>query len=56
MERMLCKCKRCGHTWLSRKKAHDIKTCPNQKCHSPYWNSERKRNIKKAANRIKSLR
>ena len=43
MERMLCKCKRCGHTWLSRKKVHDIKTCPNQKCHSPYWNSERKR-------------
>jgi Zn finger protein HypA/HybF involved in hydrogenase expression len=33
-------CKRCGHKWNPRKQ--DIKVCPNPKCHSPYWNIERK--------------
>lgn len=35
-------CKRCGHKWLPR--VIEIKTCP--KCRSPYWNKERKNNVK----------
>jgi death on curing protein len=38
-------CFRCYHTWKRRR---DIlpKSCPNPKCHSPYWNKPRK-NISK---------
>ncbi len=33
-------CERCGHTWTPRKE--DVpKVCPNQKCHSPWWNKKR---------------
>lgn len=40
MKRILCECKRCkdGHQWLTSGKP---KVCP--KCHSPYWNVDRKR-------------
>ena len=31
-------CKRCGHIWIPRKP--EVMLCP--KCHSPYWNKERK--------------
>lgn len=34
------KCKRCGHTWIPRK--NDVRICPNPKCHSPYWDKEKK--------------
>jgi len=35
-------CKRCGHNWIPR--TEEIRVCP--KCHSAYWNVERKRNKK----------
>ena len=35
-------CFRCYHTW--RKRKEDLpKSCPNPKCHSPYWNKPRKK-------------
>jgi predicted Zn-ribbon and HTH transcriptional regulator len=34
------KCKRCGHKWIPRQTKLP-KTCP--KCHSPYWNTARKK-------------
>jgi DNA-directed RNA polymerase subunit RPC12/RpoP len=33
-------CKRCSHQWTSRSKKPPVQ-CP--KCHSPYWNRERKK-------------
>ena len=36
------KCKRCGHKWRPRQK--DIRVCP--KCHSAYWNKEKRENAK----------
>jgi hypothetical protein len=33
-------CKRCSHTWTPRSKEPPVQ-CP--KCHSPYWNRERKK-------------
>ena len=33
-------CLRCGHTWIKRME-QDPRACP--KCHSPYWNIERKK-------------
>lgn len=38
-------CFRCYHTWKKREKVLP-KSCPNPKCHSPYWNKPRK-NISK---------
>jgi hypothetical protein len=35
------KCLRCGHRWISELD-HLPKQCPNIKCHSPYWNKERR--------------
>lgn len=35
-------CFRCYHTWKKRGKKVP-KTCPNRKCHSPYWNKPRSR-------------
>lgn len=32
-------CIRCGHKWLGRSREKPI-VCP--KCHSPYWDRERK--------------
>ena len=37
------KCKRCGWEWL-RRTTFDPKVCPA--CHSPYWKTEKVRNIK----------
>lgn len=39
-KRILCECKRCkeGHRWLT---SGEPKVCP--KCHSPYWDVERKK-------------
>jgi death on curing protein len=35
-------CFRCYHTW--KKRGDEIpKSCPNPKCHSPYWNKPRRR-------------
>ena len=28
-------CKKCGHKWAPRKPI--VRTCPNQKCRTPYW-------------------
>jgi len=36
------KCLRCGHVWVARKV--EIKVCPN--CRSPYWDTERTREVK----------
>ncbi|MBR9699568.1 type II toxin-antitoxin system death-on-curing family toxin [Candidatus Woesearchaeota archaeon] len=35
-------CFRCYHTW-KRRKEQNPNSCPNPKCHSPYWNKPRKR-------------
>jgi hypothetical protein len=35
------KCERCNHVWCPRNKDDITKTCP--KCHSPYWDSPRKK-------------
>ena len=35
-------CFRCYHTWKKRKNGNP-KSCPNPKCHSPYWNRPRKK-------------
>ena len=32
-------CKRCGHTWIPRKS--DVRTCPNPKCRSVYFDREK---------------
>lgn len=32
-------CKRCGHVWVPRKK--DVRTCPNPKCRSVYFDREK---------------
>ena len=37
--RHVCKCKRCGHVWLSR----DISPAVCAKCRNPWWDKERKR-------------
>jgi hypothetical protein len=34
-------CLRCGHDWLRRSLKRDPKQCP--KCHSPYWDRQRRR-------------
>ena len=36
-------CLRCGHKWQPRVTGKEPKVCPNPKCHSAYWNEERKR-------------
>ena len=35
------KCLRCGWEWYPRNPDLPL-TCPNPKCHSPYWNRPRK--------------
>jgi hypothetical protein len=35
-------CLRCGHQWYGRKPELPV-ACPNRKCHSPYWNTPRRR-------------
>lgn len=35
------KCTRCMYIWIPRKKEFP-KTCPNTKCHSPYWMKPRR--------------
>lgn len=35
-------CFRCYHIWKKRREKTP-KSCPNHKCHSPYWNKPRKR-------------
>jgi hypothetical protein len=36
------KCLRCNHEWYPR--SDEIpRTCPNRKCHSPYWNKPRQK-------------
>jgi len=37
---MKCKCERCGHKWITRKKEMP-KVCP--KCKSPYWDVPKKK-------------
>lgn len=43
------KCNRCGHSWKPRQDELP-KVCPNPKCKSPYWNSERVREKKNGNN------
>jgi len=33
-------CQRCGHTWTPRMENPTV--CPNQHCHSPWWNRPKK--------------
>lgn len=35
------KCKRCGYEWYPRTPINPVQ-CPSKKCHSPYWNIERR--------------
>lgn len=36
--KLVCKCERCGHEWVSLKgKVDEIKVCAQ--CKSPYWNT-----------------
>ena len=37
------RCDRCGHEWIPHDIDHEPRVCPNQKCHSPYWNTPGKR-------------
>jgi len=37
------KCLRCGHEWLRRDLDKLPESCPRKACHSPYWNTPRKR-------------
>jgi DNA-directed RNA polymerase subunit RPC12/RpoP len=47
----LYKCKRCEHTWAT--KAENTPTvCP--RCHSPYWDKERRIEIKAGQNESNS--
>jgi hypothetical protein len=36
------RCERCGHEWIPKQLGKEPKVCPNQNCHSPYWNRPRK--------------
>jgi predicted Zn-ribbon and HTH transcriptional regulator len=36
------KCERCSYEWIPRSEDEPVK-CP--KCHSPYWNKKRKREV-----------
>lgn len=38
--RNVSNCNRCAHIWLQRESTIRTKECP--KCHSPYWDKERK--------------
>jgi hypothetical protein len=37
---LLLSCLRCSHSWLRRNLTSEPKFCP--RCHSPYWNRQRK--------------
>lgn len=43
------RCERCGHEWVPRGKAEDPRVCP--KCKSPYWNTPRQSDRRKAGQR-----
>ncbi|KKM13598.1 hypothetical protein LCGC14_1714610 [marine sediment metagenome] len=34
-------CLRCGYKWIPRKV--DVRVCPNQKCHSAFWDVLKKK-------------
>ena len=38
----VCRCERCGHVWTPREKEVKPRVCPNQKCHSAYWDTSKK--------------
>lgn len=39
-------CDRCDHEWIPRDTENEPRVCP--KCKSPYWNTPRKKGLKKA--------
>ena len=39
-KREMKECKRCGWQWFTS--FAKVIVCPNPKCHSPYWDSEKK--------------
>lgn len=38
-------CSQCGYVWVPRKDPESIKICPNRKCHSPYWDEEKRKQV-----------
>ena len=48
-------CNRCGYKWFPRnlnpenlQNINKPRTCPNRKCHNPFWDEERKYKLKAA--------
>ena len=46
------RCQRCGHEWIPRRIGPLPEKCANRaKCGSPYWNTPRRRDLKKRTRR-----
>jgi len=51
--KLVCKCERCGHEWVSMKtRPTDIRVCAN--CKSPYWNTPKKTRGKDEKKEVKN--